>query len=81
MNRSVTAADANRQFSRLLQEVKKGRSFVVTSHGEPVARLSPAKEPEERAAARKLLFARLRRQRGPRNISRWTRDELYRELL
>ena len=34
---TVAAAEANRQFSALLQQVKKGASYQITSRGEPVA--------------------------------------------
>jgi prevent-host-death family protein len=79
MDKAVSAADANRRFSELLRTVKKGRSIVVTSHGKPVAKITPVVE-DERAAegARSALFARLRTQRAV-NIGRWTRDELYGE--
>ncbi|HUI79042.1 MAG TPA: type II toxin-antitoxin system prevent-host-death family antitoxin [Bryobacteraceae bacterium] len=77
MDKAVSAADANRRFSELLRRVKTGRSVVVTSHGKPVAKLSPVIE-DNRAAedARSALFARLRRERVV-NAGRWTRDELY----
>jgi prevent-host-death family protein len=77
MDKAVSAADGNRRFSELLRTVKKGRRVIVTSHGKPVARITPVAE-EERAAegARSALFARLRRER-PVNTGRWTRDELY----
>lgn len=39
--RTVSAADANRHFSSLLQEVKAGKSITVTSRGEPVAQITP----------------------------------------
>ena len=42
MDEAVSAADANRRFSLLLRGVREGRSYVVTSHGKPVARLIPA---------------------------------------
>jgi prevent-host-death family protein len=77
MNRTVSAADANRRFSELLRTVKTGRSVVVTSHGKPVARISPVSGDDRVAeAARTALFARLRRERVV-NAGRWTRDELY----
>jgi len=77
MDKAISAADANRRFSELLRTVKKGRSVIVTSHGKPVARISPVVEEERGAAgARSALFARLRRERVV-NIGRWTRDELY----
>jgi prevent-host-death family protein len=77
MNETVSAADANRRFSELLRTVKTGRSVVVTSHGKPVAKISPVIA-DDRAAegARSALFARLRRERVV-NTGRWTRDELY----
>ena len=77
MNQAVSATDANRRFSELLRTVKQGRSVVVTSHGKPVARISPVIG-DDRAAegARSALFARLRRERVV-NAGRWTRDELY----
>ncbi len=77
MQKSVSAADANRRFSELLRGVKRGRGFVVTSHGRPVARVVPIEEQERSMeGARSALFARLRRQRAA-NRGRWTRDELY----
>ena len=77
MNKSVSAADANRRFSELLRTVNTGRSVVVTKHGKAVARISPVIQ-DDRAAegARSALFARLRTGRVV-NAGRWTRDELY----
>jgi prevent-host-death family protein len=77
MDKSVSAADANRRFSELLRTVKKGQSVVVTSHGKPVAKITPVVE-DNRAAdgARSALFARLRREQVVKG-GRWTRDELY----
>ena len=77
MDKAVSAADANRRFSELLRTVKKGRSVVVTSHGKPVAKITPIVD-DERAAegARAALFARLRTERAA-NVGGWTRDELY----
>ena len=49
----------------------------MTSHGKPVAIITPVIE-DERAAerARTALFDRLRSERAV-NAGRWTRDELY----
>ena len=57
--------------------MKKGRSIIVTSHGKPVAKITPVIE-DERAAkgARSALLARLRTERAV-NAGRWTRDALY----
>jgi prevent-host-death family protein len=77
MEESVSAADANRNFSLLLRRVREGRSYVVTSHGRPVARLVPADENcEARLRARSALLARLRGQPVV-YPGRWTREELY----
>lgn len=77
MSKTVSAADANRQFSRLLREVGEGQSYVVTSHGKPVAQIIPiAKHGKLAARARAALFSRLQTQKVV-DIGRWTRDELY----
>lgn len=73
----VAAADANRRFSDLLRRVRDGRTFVITSHGRPVAKIVPVDAASEpRARARAALLDRLRAQPVQR-IGRWTRDELY----
>jgi len=75
MDKVISAADANRRFLELLKTVKTGRSVMITSHGNPVARMSPAAHDERVvAAARSALFARLRTERAVKG-SRWRRDE------
>jgi prevent-host-death family protein len=77
MEEVISAADANRKFSLLLRGVREGRSYVVTSHGKPVARLIPADEHENVATgARAALLSRLEKQPVV-HAGRWTRDELY----
>jgi prevent-host-death family protein len=77
MDKAISAADANRRFSELLRIVKKGQSVIVTSHGKPVAKITPLAEDEQAAeGARSALFTRLRTERVA-NAGRWTRDELY----
>jgi len=77
MEKSISAADANRRFSEILRTVKAGESVVVTSHGKPVAKVVPFVEQEVTAqGARRALFDRLRAQR-PVKVGQWTRDELY----
>ena len=77
MDKFVSAADANRNFSQILQKVRRGRSFVVTSHGKPVARIVPITESDAVASsAWNALLERLRSQPVV-DIGRWTRDELY----
>lgn len=77
MEEAISAADANRKFSHILRSVREGHSFVVTSHGRPVARIVPADKHEGVASgARGALLARLQSQPVV-NAGRWTRDELY----
>jgi len=77
MEEAVSAADANRKFSLILRRVRAGNSYVVTSHGRPVARIVPADKHEGVAlSARAALLSRLERQ--PVVLAgRWSRDELY----
>ncbi|MGA8270156.1 MAG: type II toxin-antitoxin system prevent-host-death family antitoxin [Candidatus Sulfotelmatobacter sp.] len=79
MEKAISAADANRKFSRVLREVKEGRSFVVTSHGRPVARIAPVEQKEGRIGESQSWKALIRRLRNQRviNVGRWTREELY----
>jgi prevent-host-death family protein len=77
MEEAVSAADANRRFSLLLRGVREGHSYVVTSHGKPVARLIPAGKHDDVAlGARATLLSRLGKQ-PVIDTGRWTRDELY----
>jgi prevent-host-death family protein len=78
MRKAVSAADANRDFSKLLRQVRDGRSYVITNHGKPVAKIVPISANDHiRAAARGTLFARLESQPATNPIGPWTRDELY----
>lgn len=78
MEEAVSAAEANRWFSRILREVRGGRSYLITSHGTPVARIVPARDNQDVAAAAwEALLDRLRDQPVTIVGERWTRDELY----
>jgi prevent-host-death family protein len=77
MEKPVSAADANRKFSKLLRAVREGKSYVVTSHGRAVARIVPAeKDAGVARGARAALLKRLRSEPVV-TIGRWSRDELY----
>jgi prevent-host-death family protein len=76
MEEAISAAEANRRFSLVLRGVREGRSYVVTSHGLPVARIVPVAERPELAGARAALLSRLERQPVV-DIGNWRRDELY----
>lgn len=77
--KTVTASEANRQFSAMLREVAQGGRVTVTSRGKPVATIEPVHrpaKPQRPSAAKRRLLDRLAgvRARGSRG---WTRDELY----
>src|SRR5690606_18296269 len=47
VTRSISAAEANRQFSQMLRGVREeGATYVVTAHGRPVARIVPVDTPQ-----------------------------------
>ena len=75
--KTVTAAEANRQFSRVLREIGQGETFTVLSRGKVVATIAPAKFVDTRRdAAKAALLERLRKLKAS-GVRKWTRDELY----
>jgi len=77
MSISISAAEANRRFSLVLREVRDGETYVVTSHGRPVAKIVPI-DPDDRVAdaAMTALLARLR-SNPVLNLPRMTRDDMH----
>lgn len=74
---SISAADANRNFSALLRRVQDGEVVTITSRGRPVAEIRPpdaARERRKEALGR--LLHRLRNQPFV-DVGPWTREELY----
>lgn len=76
--RMITATEANRDFSKLLEQVANGDSVNITKHGEIVATLIPAEKTlammEE--GKRKHLEELMSRKPIP-GLTRGTREELY----
>jgi len=75
--KTITAANANRGFSKLLREVSKGEEITILSRGTPVAKITSVNSAAlQKNAMKNLLLSRLKAQEvtGSRN---WTRDELY----
>jgi prevent-host-death family protein len=75
----ITATEANRDFSKLLEEVAAGHAIGITKRGKMVATINPVESRDEEAEAFKR--AHLERLRGQPvlGIPRGTRDELYDE--
>lgn len=75
--KSYSAAEANRNFSNLLRQVRDGQTVVVTSRGRAVAVIAPAEARHlERTRARRRLLARLRAVRAT-GVRDWVRSQLY----
>jgi prevent-host-death family protein len=57
--KTVSAREANQQFSRLLGEVAAGEEVVITRRGEPVATLTPYRgrpmTPERKATIERMM--------------------------
>ena len=77
--KTVSAREANQQFSRLLGRVADGEEIVITRRGQPVATLSPYRGrtmTAERKAAVERMLALM--ERGfPMGGIRATRDEMH----
>ena len=75
--KTVSAADANRQFSSLLRDVATGEVVTIVARGKPVATMAPVSAQEgSRQGARASLLQRLREQQ-PTGEHNWSRGELY----
>jgi prevent-host-death family protein len=78
---SVTATEANRNFSALLDRVKRGEAIDITSHGKAVATIQPKIDGQDKEKARRLeAWSRLRQRLVSQDravIGAWTRAELY----
>ncbi|OBQ70171.1 type II toxin-antitoxin system Phd/YefM family antitoxin [Mesorhizobium erdmanii] len=46
MTRTVNIRDAKAHLSRLVRQVAKGESFIITNAGKPLARIVPIDQPE-----------------------------------
>lgn len=80
--RIITATEANRDFSKLLERVEGGEHINITKHGKVVASLVPAAKSlaaMEKAKAEHL--AMLRARKPIPGLKRGTRDDLYDDLF
>jgi prevent-host-death family protein len=80
--RTVSAAEANRQFSALLREVQEGGTVTITSRGLPVALLQPfdAERAKAEAAEREKRFQAMLeewRSRPVMHLGKFNRDDAY----
>jgi prevent-host-death family protein len=75
MTLTITASQANQEFSKLLRQVQQGEDFVVMSRGRAVARVIPYAE-EKPKNAMSAMLEKLE-QLPRRTLSDWSRDDLY----
>lgn len=79
--RTVSAREANQQFSKLLEAAVLGEEVTITRRGVPVAKLVPIGEARTEAvdaeARRRAAIEWLRSGPLPGKAPSWTRDELY----
>jgi prevent-host-death family protein len=45
MMRTISVGELRQNPTRMLREVREGAVYVVTDHGEPIAEVSPRREP------------------------------------
>jgi prevent-host-death family protein len=80
MTDTISASEANRNFSAILRRVQQGDELVITTHGRPIARLIPY-ELDDRAAEelKANLLARLR-ERPLAHLGNFTRSMAYEDI-
>jgi prevent-host-death family protein len=76
MERAISASDANQRFSEMLREVQDGETFVVTSRGRPVARVTPIDDLDRQAPGIDALLDFVATLPG-RSGRGWRREVLY----
>ena len=78
--RSVSAREANQQFSRILAEAEGGEDVVITRRGEPVATLAPYRAPEMTPEKKAAVERAIRMMENAPDLGgggrRFTRDEM-----
>ncbi len=80
--RMITATEANREFSKLLEQVIAGEAIGITKHGAVVATINPAtSNMKEREALRQKFLAELQTRKPIPGLKRGTRDELYDDVI
>ena len=80
--RMITATEANRDFSKLLEQVENGDSVNITKHGKIVASIIPAKRTlEDMKRAKREHLALLRSTKPIPGLKRGTREEIYDDLF
>jgi prevent-host-death family protein len=77
--KTVSAAEANRNFSKLLSEARAGERIAITSRGKRVAALVPISDVDDEARRERAIEALTTHwaNRPAFPAVKWTREELY----
>jgi prevent-host-death family protein len=75
MTHTITASQANQEFSKLLRQVQQGEDFVVMSRGRAVARVIPYTETKSHDGMSRML--KKLEQLPNRREDNWSRNDLY----
>jgi prevent-host-death family protein len=80
MVKTVSAAEANREFSKLMKLAESGERVIVTSRGEPKVQITRVDDADAEKARRQEAFDRLTEwlhSRPAQNYPKLTRDDFY----
>ena len=80
--RELSVREANQNFSRLIAEVEKGETVIITKNGRPVAKVAPQPadrrdDPEWRAAYERLMTNLRSRKGDGYRIGKITEEDKY----
>ena len=80
--REMSVREANQNFSRLIAEVERGETVIITKNGRAVARVGPQPadrrdDPEWRAAHERLMSFLRRRPDDGYRVGRITEEDKY----
>jgi prevent-host-death family protein len=79
--KTVSARQANHQFSSLLSRAERGEDILITKHNKPVAVLSPYRQPAMTAERKKAIEHAVQFMktglRWGEILPRFTRDEMH----
>jgi prevent-host-death family protein len=80
MVKTVSAAQANREFSKLMKLAESGERVVVTSRGQPKVQITRVEGADAEKARRREAFDRMTERLNTQpalNLPRLTRDDFY----
>ena len=80
MVKTVSAAQANREFSKLMKLAESGEEVLVTSRGRPAVKIVPVDAEDAERTKRREAFKKLTtwlKSRPAQNFPKLTRDDFY----